>query len=179
MVLKARWQACSSIDIHSTKRDGEHSVIYIKDKFSVSNEAFHELSMVSSLPSSSQIKSLTHKLNDAYNICSTPNGVVGVQQSLRERVIVRLTHLIDIAMEQESLESVPSTIRIKLTGDGTQIARALSVVNVNFTVLEEGQSRACSAFGNHSIAILRVSEKYKELKDGRHIATGRCYSPCW
>ena len=55
---------------------------------------------------------------------------------------------------------------MKLTGDGTQIARGLSVVNVSFTVLEEGQSRACSAFGNHSIAILRVSEKYEELKAG-------------
>ena len=159
----------SSIDAahaHSAKSDSVHSVLYIKDKFSVSNEAFHELSMVSNLPSSSQIKSLTHKLNDAFNIRSTPNGVVGVQQSLRERVIVRLTHLIDKALEQESPESVPSRIRIKLTGDGTQIARGLSVVNVSFTVLEEGQSRACSAFGNHSLAILRVSEKYEELKDG-------------
>ena len=119
--------------------------------------------MVANLLNSSQIKSLTCTLNDDFNIRSTPNGVVGVQQSVRERIMVRLTHLIDKASEQGD---VPSTIRIKLTGDGTQIARGLSVVNVSFTVLEEGQIRACSAFGNHNIAILRVSEKYKELKAG-------------
>ena len=132
-------------------------------KFSVSNEAFHELSMVSNLPNSSQINSLTCTLNEDFSICSTPNGVVGVQQSLWERLMVRLTHLNDKSSEQGD---VPNTIRIKLTGDGTQIARGLSVVNINFTMLEEGQTRACSAFGNHSIVILRVSENYKELKPG-------------
>ena len=30
----------------------------------------------------------------------------------------------------------------------------------------EGQNRACSAFGNHSLAILKVSEKYEELVAG-------------
>jgi hypothetical protein len=53
-------------------------------------------------------------------------------------------------------------IKVKLTGDGTQIARGLSVVNVAFTILEEGQ-QATSVVGNHSIAILRVSEKYDDL----------------
>ena len=88
--------ACSPIDAHhSIKGDSVRSVLYIKERFSVSNEAFHELSMVSNLPNSSQIKSLTRTLNDDFNIRSTPNGVVGVQQSLRERIIVRLTHLIE------------------------------------------------------------------------------------
>lgn len=156
---------CSPVaaPVCSAESDSVHSVLYIKDKFSVSNEAFHELSMVSNLPNSSKINSLTRKLNDDFSISCTPNGVVGVQQSLRERIMVRLNQLIDKASEQED---VPSTLRVKLTGDGTQIARGLSVVNINFTLLEEGQSRACSAFGNHSIAILRVSENYEELKAG-------------
>ena len=66
--------------------------------------------------------------------------MVGVQQSLRERVIIRLTHLIDKALEQESPESILSRFRIKLSGYGTQIARGLSVVIFNSTVLEEGQN---------------------------------------
>ena len=75
-----------------------------------------------------------------------------------------ISSIFNKASEQED---VLSTIKIKLTGDGTQIARGLSVVNVSFTVLKEGQSRACSAFRNHSIATLRVSEKYEELKAGQ------------
>lgn len=73
--------------------------------------------------------------------------------------MVRLTRLIEIANSNES--EVSSNMRVKLTGDGTQIARGLSVVNIGFTILEEGQNRACSAYGNHSITILKVSETLK------------------
>ena len=156
--------AYSQMDIPtSSTKDDTRSVLYIKDRFSISNEAFHELSMVSNLPNSSKIKTLTRTLNSEFEIRSAPNGIVGVQQSVRARIMVRLTQLIDKAPNPSD---VPSTIRIKLTGDGTQIARGLSVVNIGFTVLEEGQNRACSAFGNHSLAILKVSEKYEELVAG-------------
>jgi len=40
----------------------------------------------------------------------------------------------------------PSTIRFKLTGDGTQIGRGLKVVNIIFTVNDEGE-RANSVVG--------------------------------
>lgn len=50
-------------------------------------------------------------------------------------------------------DSAPDTrkFRIKLTGDGTLIARGVNVVNIAFTILE-GQ-RACSVSGNHTVAI--------------------------
>ena len=64
------------------------SLLYIKNKLSVSNEAFHKLSMESNLPNSSQIKSLTRTQNDDFNIHSTPNDVVGVQQGLQEHIMV-------------------------------------------------------------------------------------------
>ena len=137
-------------------KDKLHSALYIKDKFRVSNEAFHELSMLSDLPNSSQVKRLKSAMNSAFDIRSTPNQTVGVQQSLRNRLMVHLTQL--VRQYTAVNKPIPSTIKIKLTGDGTQIARGLSVVNVAFTVLEEGQ-QATSVVGNHSIAILRVSEK--------------------
>ena len=132
----------------TSEKENVHSVLYVKDKFSVSNEAFHELSMLSNLPNSSEVKNLTHTFNSQFDMHSVPNGFVGVQQSLRARVMLRLTQL----MENSKGVDIPSTIRVKLTGDRTEIVRGLSVVNINFTVLEEGQ-RACSAFGNHSITI--------------------------
>ena len=103
---------CCPIDapVCSTERDSVLPVVYIKDKFSVSNEAFLELSMVSNLPNSSQINSLTCTLNEDFSIHSAPNGMVGVQQRLRERIMVRLAHLIDNVSEQ-SRGDVPSTIR--------------------------------------------------------------------
>ena len=50
-------------------------------------------------------------------------------------------------------------IRIKLTGDGTQIARGLMIINVAFTVLEEG-NQATSVLCNHSadVTIFKMAE---------------------
>jgi hypothetical protein len=44
---------------------------------------------------------------------------------------------------------VPSTISVKLTGDGTQIARGLNVVNPLRYVLES--RKACSSSGNYPL----------------------------
>ena len=62
-------------------------------------------------------------------------------------------------------KKIPTNINVKLIGDGTEIARGLNVVNISFTLLEEGQ-RTSSVLGNHSIAILKVSEQYDELVKG-------------
>ena len=56
--------------------------------------------------------------------------------------------------------SIPETFRIKITGDGTQIACGHNIVNIAFTNL------ACSAFGNYSLAILKIAEDYKKLSSG-------------
>lgn len=101
-----------------------HSALYVKDRFCVSNEAYHELSMISSLPSSSQVKKLVCTYNLQYEIYNAPNGRVVVQQKLRERLVF---HIAQLSKQYNTLQKpIPSTIRVKLTGDGTQIARGLS-----------------------------------------------------
>ena len=45
------------------------------------------------------------------------------------------------------------------------LARGLNVVNYAFTILAEG-SRAQSVLGNHTVAIMKVSETYDELVNG-------------
>ena len=44
------------------------------------------------------------------------------------------------------------TVRVKLTGDGTNIGKHLHVVNFTFTILDEGDL-VYGAAGNHCIAI--------------------------
>ena len=62
-------------------------------------------------------------------------------------------------------DSLPTHFHVILTGDGTQIGRGITVVNIAFTILEEG-NRACSSSGNHGLAILKVRESdYTELYD--------------
>ena len=54
-------------------------------------------------------------------------------------------------------------VRVKLTGDGTNIGKRLYVVNFGFTILDEGEL-AYSAAGNHCIAIFKDTEDYESLK---------------
>ena len=54
-------------------------------------------------------------------------------------------------------------VRVKLTGDGTNIGRKLHVVAFAFTILEEG-AKAYGPAGNHCIAILKEPEKYESMK---------------
>ena len=65
----------------------------MKDKYSLSNEAYHEPSVLSDdLPRSCQIKALANLLNSQFEIHDSPNGVIGVQQSLKDHVLLRLKH---------------------------------------------------------------------------------------
>ena len=54
-------------------------------------------------------------------------------------------------------------MRVKLTGDGTNIGKRLHVVNFGFTIIDEGDL-AYSAAGNHCIAISKQTEDYASLK---------------
>ena len=143
--------------------DKVHTSLFVKDKFSVSHEAYHELSAISNLPTLSEVRRLTQSLNESFEISNCPNNIIGVQTSFRARVLHHLQCFIQ--MNTEKGIATPSTIRIKLTGDGTRIARGLDVVNIAFTIINEG-SRAQSVFGNYSVAILKVSENYEELQAG-------------
>ena len=70
--------------------------------------------------------------------------------------------------KQQTGKNVPSSFRVKLTGDGTQIGRGFTVVNVAFTMLEEGE-KAHSAAGNHCIGIFKVCESdYNALYEALH-----------
>ena len=56
-------------------------------------------------------------------------------------------------------------VKVKLTGDGTNIGKHLHVVNFAFTLLDEGE-KAYTASGNHCITILKESESYDAMKLG-------------
>ena len=140
------------------KKEDIHSTLYIKDKYSISDTSYHELSMLSDLPSSKQVKKLKHTLNSHYGIKKAPADITGVQQSLKEQLIPCITNIINNTQG----ENVPSCFRVKLTGDGTQIGRGFNVVNFAFTILEEGE-KARSSAGNHCIGIFKVCEDYSAL----------------
>ena len=139
---------------YNNDKDRLCAVALVKDKFTISNVAYHELSMVSDLPNFNQINATTQSLNNEFDIKAAPNGITGVQQSLIDRVKARIRNLI---IKSPDIQK----IHIKLTGDGTQIARGLTIVNIAFTILEE--DHASSVLGNYSVAIFKIVENYENL----------------
>ena len=52
-------------------------------------------------------------------------------------------------------------VRVKLSGEGTNVGKHLNVINITFTILDEG-SKAMSADGNQLVAV-KVPEDYDHL----------------
>ena len=69
--------------------------IYIKDKHSISGNAYHELAQLfKEMPRHYKIKDRIKELNKAWNIKPTPDGTCGVQQSLEEHLNTRLQYMV-------------------------------------------------------------------------------------
>ena len=134
-------------------------MLYVKEKFGISNQAYHELSMsCKSMPRSWKLREQVKYLNEKWDIRMTPNDK-GVQQSIKDRLLIRINAL--KSSDPDEFQKMTS-LKIKLTGDGTFIGKYIHVVNIAFTLLNEG-NLAISAEGNHTIAIIRVKEDYDEL----------------
>ena len=86
-------------------------MLYVKDRYCVSGDAYHELAQACKhMPRHYKIKVRIMELNKLWNICQTPNGIVGVQQSLEERLRARISILL-----KSPDVNVDHIIRVKLT----------------------------------------------------------------
>ena len=128
----------------------------MKEKFSLSDEAYHELSMLyySDLPRLHKMKTASRTLDESSKISIIPE--YGVQQSFEERLTILL--------EKYTILPTDTPLRVKLSGDGTKVSRSLHVINFTFTVVDT--PTATSVAGNHTIAILKTGESYENLASG-------------
>ena len=69
--------------------------IYIKDKFNLSNEAWHELAMkCKDMPTKYKISKHISKLNSNWNLSVTPGEAEGIQISFQESLKEQITRLL-------------------------------------------------------------------------------------
>lgn len=130
--------------------------LFVKEKFSLSDEAYHELSMLySDLPRLHKMKTASRTLDESSKISIIPE--YGVQQSFEERLRILLE-------KYHTILPTDTPLRVKLSGDGTKVSRSLHVINFTFTVVDT--PTATSVAGNHTIAILKTGESYENLASG-------------
>ena len=114
--------------------DNVHMLLYIKDKFNISNRAWHELASLSTgLPSNYSLKQRLQSINKLWEIFPTPGDTEGVQISLcaaLQRQVKRLLENKQICRGE--------TMKIKISGDGTNVGKCLQLLNVAFSIINEG-----------------------------------------
>ena len=134
-------------------------LLYTKDRFGTSNQAYHEVAMLcKDMPRSCQITERIKEINQKWNLSQTPSETVGVQQSIKLRLETRLK----VMTKSGQVKSSQNKVRVRLSGDRTNVGKHLHVINITFTILEEG-SKAISADGNHLVAVIKVPEDYDHL----------------
>lgn len=135
-------------------------LLYTKDRFGISNQAYHEVAMVcKDMPRSYMIKDRIKKINEKWNLFPTPGDTVGVHQSIKLRLETRVKVMIKNGQVKSSSQN---KVRVKLSGDRTNVGKHLHVINITFTIVEEG-SKAMSADGNRLVAVIKVLEDYDHL----------------
>ena len=150
----------SQKEISEEEMDRMNMWLYLKDKFNISNEAWHEIAMASNEPPClNRITKHMKKINQKWNLKSTPGQAEGVQVSFQETIVEHIHRLKSSGIIQDGEQ-----IKIKLSGDGPNIGKRISVVNITFTILNEKRV-AMSEKGNYLLAVLRTNKSYDTLAE--------------
>ena len=153
---------CNTAELGIGLRDNIDMMLYIKDWHNLSDSAYHELAKVcTQMPRQHKLRERISALNTLWKIKPTPNNTQGVQQSLKDRLEIRIGHLLSTSPSDTPF-ILKKEVQVKLSGDGTKIGKRLHVVAFTFTLLEEDQ--AGSAAGNHILAVFKQPESYDSLK---------------
>ena len=141
--------------------------LYVKERFNISNVAYHELAQINpQLPRQSSLAKASKEMNSEFKIQPTPGNTTGVQQSISDRLRVRLCHVLKSNPSFASKES----IRIKITGDGTVVSRSLRLVVIAFSLLVD-EENSSSPHGNHTIALIKTTEDYGNMAEALKTVT--------
>ena len=134
--------------------------VYIKDKFNISNEAWHELAMkCKDMPTKYKLNKHLSELNSKWKLTATPGEAEGVQISFKDSLQEQISRL-----QKSGILNMDTTIKVKISGDGTNIGKRLKLENVTYTILNE-KDAAMNEKGNYVLAIIKTTENYDNLKE--------------
>ena len=75
--------------------DTVNMMLFVKDKYNVSGQAYHEMRKVcKQMPTHYKVKKRIAEINTMWKNRPTPNGTVGMQQSLKVRLRPRISRLL-------------------------------------------------------------------------------------
>ena len=108
-------------------------------------------------PCLSKLLKHMNSMNSQWNLKPTPSESEGIRISFTERILECFTRL-----SSKGVLKAGEVVRVKLSGDGTNIGKRLSVIDITYTILNE-KNLAMSEKGNYLLAVIRAKESYKTL----------------
>ncbi|KAK3753656.1 hypothetical protein QZH41_011267 [Actinostola sp. cb2023] len=122
-------------------------IVYIMVRFSVSNEAYHELTQVvggEQLPRSYLVEGCTKFLDSKLDLLKTPGTCPGAELPFKDLLEMEIRNC------------------IKIAGDGAKMSRTSSLFVFSFALLNDTNTCLSSA-GTHTIAAIKTAEDYSKL----------------
>lgn len=154
-------KACNYDALSEIDQDKIQAILHVMDRFAISDEAYHALSMVigEGMPRSYIIKQCKHDIDSICKISNTP-GTIGAQLDFFEE----LDRLVDDTYDDGPPEDI---IKIRLGGDGTRVSKTVSFLNFSMGLLNTTTSMATatSEEGNRTLAVVKTSENYENIKE--------------
>ena len=139
-------QSSSSCNPHSKE---VHQVLYLLDRFAISDQFYHELAMINpSLPRSYQVKKARNLLTSNVKIKRLPKPHFGCYRPLRECLIATIsaevceyriqygiiTCIHFFTSQIDDISTVDSPVEVKIGGDGAPFSRTSSYILLSFSL---------------------------------------------
>ena len=152
--------SCNADDDEEMARTEQ--ILYLQDKFCVSDEFCHELTMVENgIPRSYLVKQKRKDLNKLCHIFPIPDlKFEGAQISFQSLLPDQISAFM---MENPTFDIKADKIKVKISGDGAKMTQKSNFV-ILFCALLQKEKEVMSAKGNHTVAVFIGSEKYEMIQ---------------
>ena len=135
--------------------------LYVKEKYNVSNEAYHEMARVHpEMPRLNKLLKKADTLNSKSTIKAVPGRLQGVQQSIQDCLEKRLARLQRVNPSFCSNREV----RVKITGDGTVVSRSVHLVVIALVIVHN-ETVSNSPNDHSTIALVNCKENYQSITE--------------
>ena len=133
--------------------------LYVKDKNSISDRTYNnlrkELKLQNRIVPLSRIKKLRKEINASIQTNFIADGVF---LDIKQTIISRISFYYEKSFFDNRI------IHIKLSADGTNIGKTIKMINLTFSLINEGV-KATTASGQYTLGLIEIeNEEYDSLK---------------
>ena len=141
--------------ISSEEKEKLKKVLYLHDRFYISDAFYHELTLISdNLPKSHLIKQLRSDMNTLCRIQRTPGNPEGVE--------IDVVQELKFANKSLQLKNPDyKNVTVKCCGDGTSVARNTGMCLMSFSITDSNVSTSAC---HHTVAVVKSQESYELYK---------------